>query len=136
VARSLYLDTSALLRATLESGTTPEMEKRLAGAKKVVTSRLSVVEAARVLLRTRLTLDFPETRLADIERQIEAVFRRCEIWELTPDICELACRVAPRANLRALDALHLATFLHARRRLEDLEILTADARLEDAAAGA
>jgi predicted nucleic acid-binding protein len=136
VARPLYLDTSALLRVTLESGTTPEMEKRLTSAERVVTSRLSVVEAARALLRTRLRLDFPETRLADIERQIEAVFRRCEIWELTPAICELACRVAPRTNLRALDALHLATFLNARRRLEDLEILTADSRLQDAAAGA
>jgi len=39
-------------------------------------------------------------------------------------------------NLRALDALHLATFLNARRRLDDLEILTADSRLQDAAAGA
>jgi predicted nucleic acid-binding protein len=136
VARLLYLDTSALLRVTLESGTTPEMEKRLSSAEKVVTSRLSVVEAARALLRVRLRLDFPETRLADIERQIEVVFRRCEIWELTPAICELACRVAPRTNLRALDALHLATFLSARRRLEDLEILTADSRLQDAAAGA
>ena len=136
MARPLYLDTSALLRVTLESGTTPEMEKRLTTAERVVTSRLSIVEASRALLRTRLRLDLPETRLADIERQIEAVFRRCEIWELTPDICDLACRVAPRTNLRALDALHLATFLNARRRLEDLEILTADARLQDAAAGA
>jgi hypothetical protein len=36
-----------------------------------MTSRLSVVEAARALLRTRLRLDFPETLLAEIERQIE-----------------------------------------------------------------
>ena len=113
-----------------------KMEKRLTSAETVVTSRLSVVEAARALLRTRLRLDVPETGLADMERQIEAIFRRCEIWELTPDICELACRVAPRTNLRALDALHPATFLSARRRLEDLEILTADARLQEAAAGA
>jgi hypothetical protein len=35
--------------------------------------------------------------------------------------------------LRALDALHLATFLMAQRRIEGLDLLTADARLEDAA---
>ena len=32
-----------------------------------------------------------------------------------------------------LDALHLATFVLARRRIEGLELLTADRRLEDAA---
>ena len=41
--------------------------------------------------------------------------------------------VAPDRALRTLDALHLATFLLARRRIEGLELLTADERLEDAA---
>jgi hypothetical protein len=35
--------------------------------------------------------------------------------------------------LRTLDALHLATFLMARGRIEALELLTADHRLEEAA---
>ena len=48
-------------------------------------------------------------------------------------VCDLATHIAPDGVLRALDALHLATFLLARRRLEDLEFLTADARLEEAA---
>jgi hypothetical protein len=38
--------------------------------------------------------------------------------------------------LRTLDALHLATFLLARARIEGLELLTADQRLEDAARSA
>jgi hypothetical protein len=38
--------------------------------------------------------------------------------------------------LRTLDALHLATFLMARVRIEGLELLTADKRLEQAASAA
>jgi predicted nucleic acid-binding protein len=37
--------------------------------------------------------------------------------------------------LRALDAIHLATFVLARRRLQALELLTADERLAEAALG-
>ncbi len=50
-------------------------------------------------------------------------------------MCELAERVAPAEPLRTLDALHCATFLHARRRFEGLELLTADERLRAATAG-
>jgi predicted nucleic acid-binding protein len=47
----------------------------------------------------------------------------------------MACQVAPTSTLRTLDALHLATYLLARRRIADLELLTADQRLLDAARG-
>jgi hypothetical protein len=52
---------------------------------------------------------------------------------LSPAVCDLACLLAPDKALRTLDALHLATFLMARRRIEGLELLTADQRLQDAA---
>ena len=41
-------------------------------------------------------------------------------------------KVAPTKALRTLDALHLATFLIARRRLEGITFLTADERLRRA----
>jgi predicted nucleic acid-binding protein len=41
--------------------------------------------------------------------------------------------VAPKAVLRSLDALHLATFVLARREIEDLQLLTTDDRLREAA---
>ncbi len=101
---ALYLDTSVALRATVERGTTPDIEARMAAAPVLVTSRLSLVESARALIRL-----------------------------LTPAVCDLACHVGPDRALRTLDALHLATFLTARRRIEGLELVTADKRLEDAA---
>ncbi|MCI0589582.1 MAG: PIN domain-containing protein [Planctomycetes bacterium] len=129
----LNLDTSAVLRAVLEAGRTPEPESRLASARLLLTSRLSLVESARVLLRVRNLGRTPERRLADVERELDSLWARCEPWEITPPICDLASRVAPTKALRTLDALHLATFLLARRRLADLELLTVDGRLREAA---
>jgi predicted nucleic acid-binding protein len=129
---ALYLDTSVALRATLEQGTTPALERQIAAAPVLVTSRLTLVEAARALVRVRLQ-GVPENRLADARRALDALWQRCELWELSPAVCDLAAVLAPDRMLRTLDALHLATFLVARRRIEGLELLTADRRLEDAA---
>ncbi|HSA81367.1 MAG TPA: type II toxin-antitoxin system VapC family toxin [Geminicoccaceae bacterium] len=130
---ALYLDTSMALRATLERGTTPEIEQRIAAAPVLVTSRLSLVESARAVLRLRIQGGVPESRLADARRELDALWSRCELWELSVAMCELAALLAPDRLLRTLDALHLATFLLARGRIEGLELLTADQRLEDAA---
>ncbi|MGH7717836.1 MAG: type II toxin-antitoxin system VapC family toxin [Gemmatimonadaceae bacterium] len=136
LASSLYIDTSAVLRAVLETGTTPEIEQRLHAARALITSRLSQVEAARALLRLRHLTAVSEEALADAAREIDALWARCELWELTPAVCELAGQVAPHQPLRTLDAFHLATYLLARRRVGDIELLTADQRLADAARSA
>jgi hypothetical protein len=98
-----------------------------------VTSRLSLVESSRALLRVRVQGGVPESRLADARRELDALWHRCELWELSPAVCDLASHLAPDKMLRTLDALHRATFFMARRRIEGLELLTADKRLEDAA---
>ncbi len=129
----LYLDTSAVLRALLEGGTSPEVEKRLKTAPLLVTSRLSLVEAARAVHRVRTQGRASEESLADATRELDALWARCDVWGLTSQVCELAERVAPTKLLRTLDALHLSTYLIARRHIEGLELLTADRRLEEAA---
>jgi len=132
----VYLDTSAILRAVLETGATPEIEERLARAPMLITSRLALVEAARAMLRLRREGRVAESALADAERDIEALFRRCEIFELSAAVCDLARQVAPGHALRTLDALHVATFVLARRRIAALELLTADERMRAAVSGA
>jgi predicted nucleic acid-binding protein len=132
---TLYLDTSAVLRAILESGTSPEIEKRIGGARGLITSRLALVEAARAFHRIRASRKVSEEELADAGRELDALWARCDIWELTPLVCEMAGQVAPTRSLRTLDALHLATYLLARRRIEGVELLSADQRLLDAAQG-
>ena len=129
----LYLDTSAVLRAILEAGTTPEIEARIAAAPVLLTSRLSLVEGSRALLRLRSLGVVPSQRIVDAARDLERLWQRCDIWELTRSVCELAAEVAPEHRLRTLDALHLATFTLARRRIAGLELLTSDERLRAAA---
>ena len=98
----------------------------------LVTSRLAFVESARALSRLRALGAATEPQLADAARAIDAIWGRCEIWEITRDVCALAQSLAPATILRALDALHLATFSLARRRIEGLELLTTDEGLRTA----
>lgn len=130
---AFYVDTSAALRVILESGTSPDIEARLIQAEALVTSRLSLVESARAFIRLRQHGSVPSPALADAEQSARALWSRCELWELTPRVCEVAESVAPGRSLRALDALHLATFVLARREFGDLKLLTADQRLQAAA---
>ncbi len=129
----LYLDTSAVLRALVEAGTSPQVEERIKDAPLLVTSRLSLVEAARAVHRVRTQGLVSEQALADATRELDALWARCEVWGLTSQVCELAERVAPTKLLRTLDALHLSTYLLARRHIEGLEMLTEDRRLAEAA---
>jgi predicted nucleic acid-binding protein len=133
MSEALYLDASVALRATLEAGTTPEVEREIKEARILLTSRLSLVESARALIRARTNGRLSEKELADVEREVGSLWARCDIWEITPSVCDLASRVAPDPGIRALDALHLATFLTARRRIPHIELLTTDDRLESAA---
>ena len=129
----IYLDTSAVLRAWLEAGTSPDIEARLLAAPALVTSRLALVESARVIHRVRSLGTVAEEQLADAERGIDDVWSRCDVWELTHEVCDLARAVSPTKPLRALDALHLATFVVARRKFEGLSMLTTDTRLAEVA---
>jgi predicted nucleic acid-binding protein len=131
----LYLDTSAVLRAVLETGTSPEIEELISAAPALITSRLSLVESSHALHRLRQIGQVSEARLADAQREINAVWTRCELWELTPSVCERARQVAPGKSLRTLDALHLATFVLARECIEGLELVTVDDRLQAALEG-
>lgn len=136
MASPLYLDTSAILRPVLEEGLSPDLEVRLSEADFLLTSRLSLVETARAFRRVRRLGEKPEALIADAERSVRSLWRRCEIWELSPEVCGLAETVAPATPLRSLDALHLATYILARREIEGLELLTADLGLREAAEGA
>ncbi len=132
MAGALYLDTSAALRAELETGVSPSVEARIRASSELLTSRLSMVEASRAFHRLRLRGQTSESKLADAERELNALWARCELWELTAEVCEMARQVARGTPLRALDALHLATYVLARQKIAGLELVTVDARLANA----
>jgi predicted nucleic acid-binding protein len=133
---TLYLDTSAVLRAVLEVGTTPEIETQIRDATSLVTSRPSSVEASRAIHRLRQLGQVGEARLSDAEREIYARWTRCDFCEITAEACETATRWHPAKRLWALDAIHPATLMLARQRIPGIELLTADSRMRPAADGA
>lgn len=129
----VYVDSSVVLRAVLEQGLAADVERRLGEARFLITSRLSLVETARAFGRLRQD-GVAESKLADAMHEAAALWARCAIWELTPEVCELAGGIAAHHPRRTVDFLHLATFLVARRRLgAGVSLLTADRRLEAAA---
>lgn len=131
-----YLDTSAVLRAVLERGLSPEVDRAIGAARFLITSRLSLVETARAFHRLRVSGAASERDIADASREADSIWSRCAIWELTPAVCDLAATIAPHRPLRTLDAIHAATCLLARRRLDtDVALVTADRRLEAAISG-
>jgi predicted nucleic acid-binding protein len=129
----VYVDTSAVLRALIDAGRSPDVEHALAAASGVITSRLTLVEAARALLRLRHMGEHSAERIAEARLDLDSLWARCDIWELSPLVCDTATTVAANRPLRALDALHLATYVLARQRFPDIELLTADRRLSEAA---
>lgn len=132
-AAALYLETSALLRVLLEQGETGPILSRIAGAARLLTSRLTRVECERALFRLALDRLAPAARIARTERDLAALLDRVEILEITPEVAALAGRIAPGSPLRSLDAIHLASWQVGCRLLPDLELVTTDRRLAAAA---
>jgi hypothetical protein len=74
---ALYLNTSLALRASVERGTIPDIEARMAAAPMLVTSRLSLVKPARALIRLRQQgRVVAANRLADARREVDALWTR------------------------------------------------------------
>lgn len=131
---SVYLDTSAALRTILETGTSPDIENQLLGAEKLITSRLSLVESARAFHRLETLGGLPTDQLVAQRRKAEDLWEHCEILEISYEVCDLAASLKVNKSLRALDAIHLATYLLEKRRFPGLgSLLTADYRLAEVA---
>ena len=132
-AAALYLETSALLRVLFEQGETAPLVARISAAGHLLTSRLTRIECERALLRLALDRLAPAARIARAERELAALLDRVEMLEITAEVAALAGRIAPGSPLRSLDAIHLASWQIGRRILPDLELVTTDRRLADAA---
>jgi predicted nucleic acid-binding protein len=129
VTGPVYLETSALLAWLLGEPAGDIVRQTLDGAPVVVTSRLTLVEAARGLLRAE-----HERRLSAAERHAltgmlaaaAAGWFRLAIADAT---CERAERPFPIEPVRTLDALHLASALMALEVYPELTVLTLDDRV-------
>ena len=122
-----YLDSSVLLRLVLGQRDALREWKEVSRG---VVSSLVEVESLRTLDRLRLEAKLPDS---DIATRREAIFRipaTTETVELTRPVLDRAALPLP-VTLGTLDAIHLASAQHLND--PDLEFVTYDARLADAA---
>ncbi len=117
-----YVDSSALLKLALHEPEESALESDFLARRGLVASALIALECRRAARR------HSNPRAAGIlDDLLDAVY----LLEMTPAILDRAARVDP-PRLRSLDAIHLATALSIDA--PDLEIVTYDHRLADAAA--
>jgi len=116
-----YLDASALVKLVVPETESDALSLALAGREGFVASRLGATECRRAC--TLLG------RSAFLE-QADAVLDRVTLLEVSGAILEAAGRLEP-ANLRTLDAIHLATALSIGA--DEIDVITYDLRLAKAA---
>jgi predicted nucleic acid-binding protein len=129
VSDAVYLESSALLTWLLGEPDSDVVRRIVDGAPVVVTSRLTLVEAARGLLRAE-----HDRRISAAERHTltgllataAAGWFRLALADAT---CERAERAFPIEPVRTLDALHLASALMALELHPRLAVLTFDERV-------
>lgn len=116
----IYLDTSAFLKLVRDEAGSAALRGYIGERGDLVSSALLVVEARRGMLRR------DPRRLPEVDVALD----RVDVIEMSAAVVESASRLLD-PQLRALDAVHLAT---ARLLREDLDVLlTYDARLAEAA---
>jgi predicted nucleic acid-binding protein len=102
-----YIESSALMAALLERDAEALAELREIGRR--ITSALTFAEAARALLRARVTrrITLAEERAA--LRALQTFERRCAVVAVTEAVLTRAGRQFPVEPIRTLDGVHLAT---------------------------
>lgn len=114
-----YADASALVKLVVEEPESRAMHRWFVEARRVTTSRIGVIEAARAASRRDHDPVHRERVLNDVE-----------VFEVDRTIATLAAALEP-PRLRTLDAIHLATALALRSELD--AFVTYDDHLAEAA---
>jgi predicted nucleic acid-binding protein len=118
---SAYADASALVKLGIHETESDALIESLNDVEYVLTSVIGQVEFERAIRRRD-----PSTA----ERRIERVLAGIDVIPMDPEVVALAGAVHP-ADVRSLDAIHLATMLALKKDVDVAYIY--DARLADAA---
>jgi predicted nucleic acid-binding protein len=116
-----YADSSALVKLIFAERETPALEAFMADLDGVISSRLSLLECHRTAYRKGQTPTLST---------IDDVFAAIYLFDVTRAVLE-AAETVPTADLRSLDAIHLATALSLAT--SDKVLITYDDRLAAAA---
>ena len=124
---TLYVETSALLRAFLERDV--EVEASLARCGRFFTSALTLVEAPRALARARRDGRVDPALIEEAQRRFALFVQATTVVEITPEVRERAALDFPVEPVRSLDAIHLATLVSWADAFSPLRVATCDERV-------
>ena len=130
---TLYAESSAVLAWLLGEPGGHHVRDLLQRAQLVMASDLLLIECDRVLIRAVTFGDIPEAAATERRFHLNAAAARWHIFRLGPAIVERARRPFRDEPIRGLDAIHLASALAARSAIPDVELLTLDQRIRQAA---
>lgn len=122
-----YIESSALLAAFLEGDTAARRAIRARG--RHVTSALTLSEAQRVVLRSRLAGRMTVDQERATIRGLRTFARRCELVAVSDEVLERAARPFPIEPIRTLDAIHLSSIELLRESPQLLTVVTRDNRV-------
>jgi predicted nucleic acid-binding protein len=126
-----YFDTSALIKLVIAEAGAEQARLLWEQASEIVVSRLAWPEALAALAAARRGQRLTDATYAAAVGVFRSCFARCTVVSVADHLVERAAELAAGYDLRAADAIHLATALAA---LEaDSVFITWDKRLQQAA---
>jgi predicted nucleic acid-binding protein len=131
---TLYAETSAVLRWLFAEAGGETVRATLAGAEKVTSSRLTLIETRRVVRRAERDRRITAAQAADVLAVFAQAISTWAILEISEDIARRAEDNFPNEPVRTLDAVHLASALFLRQSFPNLAIVSVDDRLRANAA--
>ena len=102
-----YVESSALVAAVLEADAAARSAIGAPG--RLITSRLTLAETHRAVLRARMTGRLKPDQERHLIRGLDTLSRRCELMEVSEQVLLRAGRPFPVEPVRTLDAIHLAS---------------------------
>jgi uncharacterized protein len=113
----LYLDTSSLVKLYVEEAGSDSVRRLVAGADRIAVSIVAYPEAHSAFARRRRERGLTPAGLRSAKTALERDWSRTVRLAVTEDVYRAAASLAERHALKALDSIHLASFLSLRRRL-------------------
>jgi len=126
---TIYAETSAVLRWLFGEVGGDHVRVVMSESTKVTSSRLTLIEARRVVRRAERERRLTAAQSADVLAVLAQAASRWAVLELSEQVARRAEDGFPHEPVRTLDALHLASALLLRQSVPDLAVLTADERI-------
>lgn len=124
----MYVESSALAEWLLAQPRADEVQHALAGARRRVASRLTILECARCIARVA------PGQQASAQATLRALLATMDLAPVDLGILDSMTRPFPREPVRTLDAIHLSTALQWRGPGEVVAFLALDERVRENAA--